>query len=142
MIGQDLLSLENFFGEPDLNLNHRVGSDQAVPWVAVVDEELTVADEEHFSLFDVAGKPPCFQVRLQHVRLQCSSHFLFVFDRIFVLLLGGPDRCNPDVSDLFGRLLVNPNFSRFSHLAKLRSRMPNEVLLLSDRQSLVLVEVL
>ena len=115
MIGQDLLSLENFFGEPDLDLNHRVGSDQAVPWVAVVDEELTVADEEHFSLFDVAWQPSCFQVRLQHVRLQCSSHFLFVFDRVFVLWLCGPDRGNPDVSDLFGRLLVNPHFSRLGY---------------------------
>lgn len=65
-----------------------------------------------------------------------------MFDRIIVLLLSGPDRRNPDISDLFGRLLVYPHFSCLGHFAKLRPRMPNEVLLFSDRQSLVLVEVL
>lgn len=77
--------------------------------MAVVNEELLIADQNCFALFDIRWQSASLEVRLQHFLSQFGGDLIFVLERILVLFIGAPDGRDPHAADRAWHIGVHPH---------------------------------
>lgn len=109
LISEYLLPIEDVLSEPYFKVDHCLRINDAFSWVAVVYEELLIADQDCFALFNVRGQSASLEIRLQHFLPQFRSYLVFVLERILVIFICPPDWRDSHAADRARHIGVHPH---------------------------------